>query len=86
MDEFWRWDGRNARYNIPTQRRFISPPNKKVPTLKRGITFNLISDDETRIFSYMTEVQSIGFRFSATNAIGCVFYIAKNTGKEKILQ
>jgi hypothetical protein len=43
----------------------------------------LISEDETKIVSYMTKLQFIGFRISVTDVIRYAFYIAKNTGKEK---
>jgi hypothetical protein len=49
------------------------------------MAFSLISEDETKVVSYTTEMQSIGFGFSATDMRRYVFYMAKINGRRNPL-
>jgi hypothetical protein len=51
------------------QMLLISPPAKEVPILERGIPFNLTAEYETKVVSYITEMQSIGFVLSRGDAV-----------------
>lgn len=56
---------------------------KKICQLKKGMQFNLTSENETKILSYLFEMQFIGFELSATALWGYVFGIGKTSeGKE----
>ena len=39
---------------------------EEMPSLKKGRPFNQTVDEEFKVVSYITEVQSIGFGLSAT--------------------
>jgi hypothetical protein len=42
-------------YNTPNERLLISPLAKEVPILKKELPYNLTSEDETKIVSYVTD-------------------------------
>jgi hypothetical protein len=63
----------------------ISPSAKEVSILRKGKSFNLTSEEETRIVNYITEMQSSGFELSATDLRRYTLQIAKRSVTRKII-
>jgi hypothetical protein len=54
-----------------------------VPLLKKGILFNLTSEDMTKIVSYITEIKYTDFGSRTANTMQFVLYCKENWGRKE---
>jgi hypothetical protein len=72
-------------YNTPKERLSISRLAKEEPILKKEIAYNLTSEDETKIVSYVTEgmYTGVGLRVKISADVGrYAVIVAKKSGRE----
>lgn len=74
-------------YGIPwstlKDRLMVTPSPEEMPTLKCGRPFNLTAEEETKVVSYITKMQSIGFGLSATEVRRYAFQLAQSKAKNR---
>jgi hypothetical protein len=62
LEDGWAFCKASTKHNISKfVRLLISPPAKEQTILEKVRLFNLISEYETKIFSFVAEMQFIGF-------------------------
>jgi hypothetical protein len=70
--------------STPKEMLLTLPLVMGAPILKKGMPFNLTSEDETKIIRYVTEIRSIGLVLSATDVMRCEFHAVKKSRRGRV--